>query len=51
MIKNIIIAFLLVWAFSATFVFFMYRKMMNDYIKNSEPKDNHAKLTNHKIDL
>ena len=38
MIKNIIIALLSVWAFSATFLFFVCRKMMNDYIQNSEPR-------------
>jgi len=44
MIKNIIIALLSIWAFGATFLFFACRKMMNDYIQNSEPRvDPHDK--------
>lgn len=51
MIKNIIIVLLLIWAFSATFLFFACRKMMNEYIANTNPKEVSVKLTDHRIDL
>lgn len=51
MIKNIIIVLLFIWAFSATFLFFICRKMFNDYIANTKPKEVSVKLTDHRIDL
>lgn len=51
MIENIIIVLLFIWAVGATSLFFICRKMMNDYIANTKPKEVSVKLTDHRIDL